>query len=178
MDIQQAAAFYRLNQLTSKDLSELACSYIQAGIESESLVLLAGTINPIMSEVGNLFEKSLSELGYKLPPTNEALFSVAKYYAKQIIDEEVTPYQGAKNIWWHVTNLLENPSKLLLYFVGAASEIEDLPYRYTSSGYDPDAQIKEYENGIIESAREILSMNNVEQFTGERRSYRDSYPPS
>ncbi len=160
LNIKELVSFYVLNFCTGQDLVDFACKALENDTESEALVVLAGEIEPVMSVVGPLFEQVLHELGIAKPTKLDAQLVVAHYYAKAIKSGALTPYEGACKIWWKVSNEIEHPSELLLSFVGAASEIEDLPERYKNESYDPTRNIEKYKKQIAEAANHLLKINN------------------
>ena len=147
---------WALGRLPSEQLPEVATDWLAKGLDSPSLRQLAGVGSPVMSEVGPLFEKVLAELEVAAPNKEEALMFLDRHYAQQIVEGTVSPYEGAQKIWWQVTNAFKKPSQLLLTFVGAASELEDLPERTLQDGYDRNKYASELESTIVSSARELL----------------------
>jgi hypothetical protein len=148
--------FWTLRRLPSEELPRIAADWLAEGLDSPSLRELAGTSSPQMSDVGPLFEKALSELHFTLPKKEEALRFLARHYAQQIVGGAASPYDGARKIWWQVSNESERSDPLLLSFVGAASEIEDLPKRTEQDGYDRKKYARELEEMIVGSARQLL----------------------
>ena len=149
-------ALWSLSRLPSAQLPEIATEWLAQGLDTSSLRILAGINSPTMSEAGPLFEKALSELKLSPPLKEAALTYLARHYAQQIIDGTITPYEGASRIWWEVSNAMDEPSQLMLSFVGAASELEDLPDRTVQDGLDRKQYSVELEASIIASARELL----------------------
>ena len=82
---------------------------------------------------------------------------LARQYPQQIIEGSISPYEGARKIWREVANELETPSQLLLNFVGAASELEDLPERTLQDGHARTKYKADLEATIVSSAREVLN---------------------
>jgi hypothetical protein len=148
-------ALWTLGRLPSEDLPKLACAWLADGLDSRTLRELGGVCAPTMSEVGPLFDLALRELGIDPPKKEDALWFLARYHAKRIVDGVVTPYEGARKIWWEVSNSFEPSHQLLLSFVGAASELEDLPGRTAQDGHDRKKYARELEEGIIEAAQEV-----------------------
>jgi hypothetical protein len=70
---ENAIALYVLELLPSSLLPKLAENWLIQELDSPSLRILAGENNPIMSDVGPLFEKSLLELGIPKPEKSEAV---------------------------------------------------------------------------------------------------------
>jgi hypothetical protein len=147
---------WALGRLPSDQLPQVATDWLTEGLDSPSLRQLAGVGSPVMSEVGPLFEKVLAELEIVAPKKEAALVLLGRHYAQQIIEGAIPPYKGARSIWWEVTNAIDKPGQLLLTFVGAASELEDLPERTLEDGHDRTTYARELEATIVASARELL----------------------
>jgi hypothetical protein len=156
MNRELTLTFWVLRRLPSEELPRVAAEWLAEGLDSPSLRELAGVSSPQMSDVGPLFESALSELHFSPPKKEEALRFLARHFARQIVDGVISPYEGARKIWWQVSNEVEARDPLLLSFVGAASEIEDLPERTEQDGYDRKKYAQELEEMIVASARELL----------------------
>ena len=150
---------WALGRLPSEQLPQVATDWLAEGLDSPSLRQLAGAGSPVMSEVGPLFEKVLAELKIATPKKEEALMFLARLYAQQIIEGAVSPYDGARKIWWEVANAFDKRSQVLLAFVGAASELEDLPERTLKDGYDRKIYARELEATIVSRACELLNQS-------------------
>ena len=157
MKLKDSLAFYKLKLIRSEQLPELATQALEDGLDTPSLRLLAGEFNPVMSEVGPLYENVLKELNLELPSQQEAYYAIAKYYSKQIVNSELSPYDGAKKIWWEVCMYEDCPEEFIT-FIGAASEIEELPSRYPNEPAIFEKYIKEYEKDIIELANKLVNI--------------------
>lgn len=157
MSRQTIVALWALGRLRSEQIPEIATDWLANGLDSPSLRRLAGVSAPVMSEVGPLFERALTELRVVTPQKSEALMRLARHYAQQIVDGTVSPYDGARKLWWDVANEVEKPSQLLLSFVGAASELDDLPGRTRQDGCDRQPYARELEDMIVSSARKLLT---------------------
>lgn len=150
------AALLVVGRMQSEQLPELAGEWLADGLDSPTLRALAGVESPIMSELAPLFWKAMHEIGVEIPTKDEALILLAKDYAGRIIDGSLTAHAGAGLIWWHVTNELARPSPVLLSFVGAASELDELDDRTAEDGADRREYRRQLEDQILESARELL----------------------
>ena len=85
---------------------------------------LAGMNKPTLRESRQLFLEAVSDLGIRVPDAREATICLAKDISKKIISGSITPYEGARKIWWELSNV-EGADERLLVFSGLASEIED-----------------------------------------------------
>jgi hypothetical protein len=157
MNRELTLALWSLGRIPSECLPSLACECLADGLDSHALRELGGVSSPIMSDVGPLFERALLELNIITPKKEEALWFLARYHASRIVDGVVTPYEGARRIWWEVSNEIESPDQLLLSFVGAASELEDLPDRTERDRCDRRVYARDLEKSIVESARALLA---------------------
>src|SRR5256885_8489053 len=97
-------AYWRTELLRSDELPNIASSWMANGLDSPSLRELAGVLHPEMSDVEPLFKKAIMELNIELPTKDEALITIARHYASQIVNQTITPYEGATKIWWEVSN--------------------------------------------------------------------------
>jgi hypothetical protein len=71
-------------------------------------------------------------------------WDAVRFWATEIIDGNLTPYEGARLIWWHGYLELGCPDELTP-FVGLASEWED----------DPDHRSL-HEQDIVNEARQLI----------------------
>lgn len=162
-DLKIAASFYVIEELRGEDLPKIAEKALCDGLDSPSLRRLAGEPNTIiMSDAGPLFEKSLAELGILLPGKDEACFEAAKFYARKIIGREIAPYIGAKAIWKKIANKVKKQS-ILHYFIGAASELEEIPIGIKKGRQDNESLRREYESDILKLSNQLLKMSNYEE---------------
>lgn len=155
------AAHYVLGRVSSDQLPRFAADWLNDGLDSPALRRLAGEESPIMSEVAPIFEKALKELGISIPKKSSALQLLARDYAEKIIQGSLTPHAGAGFISWHVANQLEKAGPLLLSFVGAASELDELEERTAEDGFDRKEYKRELETLILDSARKLLNQSQT-----------------
>lgn len=156
MDLSLTLALWALDRLSSDQLPLVAADWLSEGRDAPALRELAGIQSPAMSEVGPLFSRALSELRLIPPAKEEALGLLGHHYAQQIVEGVVSPYEGARMIWWQVANSMDRPSEILLSFVGAASELDDLSERSSEDGLDRAKYRRELEEMVVESARALL----------------------
>jgi len=141
MDLEIAAVRLALGNLSSEEVIVAASAALDRRVYSDSLGLLMYE-EPIWSQVGPLFERALFELSIPIPSRENASPILAREYARQIVDGEVTPYEGARKIWFVANESRVDDS--LRIFVGLASEWEDDP-----------AHRPQYEAMIVEEARRL-----------------------
>jgi hypothetical protein len=144
LDLALVASRYVLGLVPVESLPAVATDALVAGWDADSLRVLAG-LNGAPSEARDLFERSVAVLGLALPPETEALAAVAHAISADIVDERVTPYVGAKQIW-EASLRVEARAPLLDPFIYAASEWEDRP---------EDRAL--FEEGIVATAAGLLA---------------------
>ena len=134
--------------LSAHDLPAIASAAIDQGFFSASLSELALTDRPIASEVEPLFAKALEELGVDRPDKVTAGRRIARDYARQILDGEISIHEGARSIWLDIATNPEWPrSPLLDTFVYGASEWDEVVGTQHQD---------EFERGILEAAHDLL----------------------
>jgi len=157
MKTKMAAALWSLNYLGSEQLPEIAAAWLEQGLSSPTMNILAGESQPMMSEVGPMFERILHELNIDIPTPREAIILLSKIIAQEIVDCKKSPYTGAREIWMLSIDCEE--ANLPLIFVGLASEYEDFHDAYHQIFYRKKKSqkvIKDIERQIIEEARKWL----------------------
>jgi hypothetical protein len=158
LEAESALAAFRLaavrrqfELLPSCELPALAMLALESGLDTPSLRELAGELHPTWADSGPLFERVLHELGIASLTPPQSAQALACHYAEQILSGVITPYEGARRIWWDVANnLWDDREKWQQYsiFVGLASEWEDY-----------EAGRPDYEQGIRDEAKKLLSRN-------------------
>jgi hypothetical protein len=126
-NLKSTQAQWVLGLIPSDDLPAIAGQALADGIESKSLIELAGLGRSEMQEARNLFERSLNELGCKSMEKAEALGRYAKIVSTLILASEVAPLEGAKRIWQATRKAGLNGFHDLDGFIYAASELEERP---------------------------------------------------
>ena len=86
MKPETAIAHYKLGKLSSEEIVKLADSWLEQGLFTDSINLIAMERNPVMSDVGPMLEKAIAELELPLPTKVEA----AKFAAKDMIERMVS----------------------------------------------------------------------------------------
>ncbi|WP_405774318.1 hypothetical protein [Streptomyces sp. NBC_00859] len=107
-------------------LVQLGLDALLAGVESPSLVLLAGLVPGEYGEARELFDAALEELGL-LPLLPEALaearWTAALWWARRIVTADLDPVRGARLIWLEAAAELGYPD-VLGRIVGLATAVE------------------------------------------------------
>src|SRR5262245_50935256 len=83
----------------SSRLPRRAEEWLLEGYDSPSLRMLAGLTEKDIDQAVPLFKKAVMELGWPLPDRLEAVKSLSRQVARQILSGEVQPYEGSKRIW-------------------------------------------------------------------------------
>src|SRR5262245_61309863 len=99
LSLKRMLALWTLGLIGSEELPSIAAEVLAEGLESRSLVRLAGLTTQEIADADSLFQKSLNELGVEQMTTNEALRLYAVFVSKRIVNREISPLQGAKEIW-------------------------------------------------------------------------------
>lgn len=89
-----AAAHYSLDLLSGDDMVDLAVSWLDGGIATYSVTVLAGEVHPSMSTTAPLFKSALNELGIPIPSQVDAANTVLIWYLKCIVSGTVSPVDG------------------------------------------------------------------------------------
>ena len=148
MDVERIAAKYALGDLPLEHLPDVAADALEAGYDPPSLRRLAGSHGGDREEMRRTFEKTLRELGVRIPSQQEAVLSVARDIAQSVLEGQIAPSEAAKRIWWDLYVRFGQPEQLRP-FVGFASEYEDRPKHRD-----------EYARLIIEECERILRDTN------------------
>jgi len=140
-DLKSIQARWVLGLVPPEDLPRIATDLLCQGIESKSLVELAGLAR---NEGGApaLFERALDELGCGAMEPTDALKRYAKAVSTSILASETSPLEGAKRIWRATLYEGSQGWHDLDPFIYAASEAESRP---------EDREF--FERAIVEEAR-------------------------
>jgi hypothetical protein len=148
VDIRRFVETYALGEIIPDDLSAAADEALVAGYESPSLINLAAAEGAPCGILETLFLRAMDELGISIPLPVEAGRSKAQRIVTDIVQGEIAPYEGAKQIWWEVYARFPELSELK-YFAGLAGEFDDDPKRQES-----------YSRQIIEVSKDYLRRVN------------------
>ncbi len=109
----EAFSLYKLGKLNSDRIVSIANSWIENEMYTESLGELCMISNPIMSDVGPLFEKAMNDLQINEPTRIEAAEIIIHLTLERIVNNEVEPDEGASFLYWDVHHELfdEFPDK-------------------------------------------------------------------
>lgn len=151
-DLRMLAVREALDEIVGANvLIDTALAALLAGVESESLPLLAGLSRSEEGEAHPLFSKVCSELDLN-PPTpigsTQARWSLARWACEQIVSGAIEPEVGGRLIWHRCWNELDYPD-VLQPIVGWVSEWDDW-----SPSWEVDRQ--HYRRLIVTEAQSLL----------------------
>lgn len=161
--LELAALRLAIDEQPSEDLPGLAADALARGLDSPALRDAAGASPQDVREARDHFVAALDELGFVVPNADEAVWRLVEYRAKQIVDGEITPYDGASWIWRSASLRVEREGDLRI-FEGLASEWEDDPEH--RQGYDEQ---------IVEEARVLLTRDQPRRWIKVMADY-DCWP--
>lgn len=99
-------------KLTSlRDLTNWAGSLVSEGIETESLIFLAGLTEAESEEASGLLRRAVSELGFRYPREEVIYLACARLIAKGILNGLIQPNEGCARIG-EINQLLCLPDEL------------------------------------------------------------------
>jgi hypothetical protein len=97
--LYRAEAVWLRRRRVETDLPAVACDALLEGLDSPSLVLLAGETNSaVPADLAELLVRALAELGLPPPPQRELADRVLRYSCWCIVTERTTPLRGARAI--------------------------------------------------------------------------------
>jgi len=144
VDFQRLLEKYALGEMLVDDLPCVADTAIESGYEAEALYELAGARGRDPEELRCMLQRALDELDIKMPTPAQAALSNARSIAAAILAGDVSPYEGARQIWADVYTRFPE-LKQLRVFVGCASEYED-----------NETHRDEYSRRIVEESTNVL----------------------
>ncbi|WP_442511279.1 hypothetical protein SH528x_002949 [Novipirellula sp. SH528] len=95
MKPETAIAHYKLGKLSSEEIVKLANSWLEQGLFTDSINLIAMETNPIMSDVGPTLEKAITELDMPIPTKVEAAKIAAKDIIERMVSGKIDLMEGA-----------------------------------------------------------------------------------
>lgn len=154
IDYQQIidlVAKYQNKVIGDKELSDWSCGLLARGIESQSLILLAGLSPSEESEACELLKKAIPELGFSWPSDRLIGLAYSKIIAQRILDGAVDPNSGCAEIGV-INQSLQWPDELSVFGLLAHEQCGHEKIGITAAGCIPD---------IVAEARKLLG--NVDQ---------------
>lgn len=102
MEPIEAYALYKLGKLSSDQIVSLANDWLEKYLYTENIDELSMVKNPVMSDVGPIFERAMEELEIKEPSKIEAANTIIHITLKKIVANEIAPDDGASFLYWGV----------------------------------------------------------------------------
>ncbi len=169
LDLQTAR--YRLGLATGPDLVLAAEESVLAGAASDAMILLAGEVDPIMSDAAPLFERALIDLGIEVPEPGQACWVVLRHHIARIAEQVVSPRVGCQAILdevYHPGDLHEQVEEyagdshgiheMLGYFYGI-DDILERPHEVSCDGEFGSSAIRAVEIHIRDLAVKWLKQH-------------------
>ena len=105
MNFKQQLSSYILGNLAISDLPKIGLLGLESGLDSESLVILAGlSEKDNQFEIDSYFKKALGELDIQMPDEKTAAINIIEYYADLIKNKQIDAYLGVEKIVQEVLN--------------------------------------------------------------------------
>ena len=163
MDPKNTVALWALGRLYSEQLPQIALQWLELGLDSPTLRILAGETNPIMSDVGPMFETVLEELEFAVPARDDVVTQFLKGVSCRIVAGTVLPYEGAceiERILYDYEDVADEKFSGIFEFLTLEYEefVHEIHRKYSEAQRQ---RIKaELDAKIIEEARKILAANS------------------
>jgi len=125
MKLEEYAALYILNRLPGEKLPGVALQCIESDMESDAMLELAWEKAPALRDAAPVFERGLKELNVAVPSKSRALLLLANIYCKQMLSGEISPFEGAFNIWQQICVEDEAP-EMTFEFVTWADALQNI----------------------------------------------------
>lgn len=149
LQLERAAAQYKLLALNDEALPALAREALHSGLKSGSLEMLASA-RDAGDNLHRLFLQSLEELDIPLPTRTEAVALVAKDIARQIVGKEISPFMGVMQ----VAPLVRASGELLSDYPAEVREMYGLAEEYLASSVEEHGQEKH--DRLVEICRQRI----------------------
>ena len=128
-------------------MPQFAADALESGFDGPALRRLAGMLKPTLRDVGELFEKSLTEIGtVTIHNAEQGALLLARTTARDIVEEQVDPIKGAIFLAG-LASAMHYPGYLYRFY-----ELMEMPY-----WGEPAPHTSELIRNIIEEARLLLA---------------------
>jgi len=97
-----AITHFKLGKLSSNRIVDLANSWLEGGVFTDSLNYIAMEQSPLMADVGPLFERAIKVLGLEIPNKVEAANTAAKDTIQKMVSGEIDLLEGAEFLYWDI----------------------------------------------------------------------------
>lgn len=141
---------FELKLIPLSDIVSWATDLVVDGVDSESVVLLAGTSNGDISDVPDLFKASVEELGFIWPQEKEVDFEYVKILSESILNGSLDPSEEVSKIS-EINVKYDWPKELSDFGYLAHVQSDHEPLGFTKESVRPeiikaaDSYIKNYE---------------------------------
>ena len=147
MNLQTAYARWLLALEPPEWIPTLACKLLENGIETPSVVEVAGLHKPTNRDAAEIIERMFSELGLKPLSKREAAVMYARQIAFEVVREAIAPYVGASLLCeiWRISPDIESSLSDFVYLAdiyhdpGESQDQLDELIRQSASGFLSDA---------------------------------------
>ena len=157
-------ASFALGHKSTSELPTIALVGLQQGLDSESLLVLAGMSSSDNSfEIEFYFRSALKELGIQLPNKQDATIKLAKFFVDEVLDGKITVIEGVSRIITDCQLLVFDNGRLMDKWNFLT--IHDLYYSYEDY-LEADLPSKELDKYLATITEEIFE---------ELRIWRDIY---
>lgn len=148
MDLITLQARWHLEMIAPEELPDFATDLLVRGIESPAVIELAGMVRPSFWEASPVLERAFREADLPSLSREDALWRVAYATARNILDDRVTPREGA-TLLWQICSELDMPEPLR-YFVYLAAD-------YGEGPRTPEKETAWFDARIRETAQKVLA---------------------
>lgn len=157
MNLDIEIALWAIGMRDVRMLPSIALQAHSDGLDGPALNALSRAGNFQPADADKLLRQAVMEMKKTFPTKEQAEsflalkkmegLTIAKQIAKDILNGETTPYEGARKIWWNVWNDYGRLEELT-EFVGLADDYED---------HELDGQRNQICNEIITAAKKLAS---------------------
>jgi hypothetical protein len=157
MDLRLFQARWQLEDIPPERVHEEATLLLQSGLESPSLIELAGTMGASSrGEIEPVVLKALTELDAAEISDAHARWVLAFDVARKIVEGTITPETGATKLWGLASDL-GLPGQPLNYFVYLGADYGDGPLWSADDTAWFDARIRETASELLDQEEAILA---------------------
>jgi hypothetical protein len=149
-----------LGAVHPEKLIQLACEALEAGIESESLSVLASEREHTRAATDPPFERAIAELDLAPLDDGQARLVIARSWARLVLASQASPYEGAKAIWDECYDLA-SPDSPFEAFRRLASLHEDYRFAASDGPRSYRREIESCEEEIIARAKQLLDTSDT-----------------
>jgi hypothetical protein len=133
MNFKQQIAKYVTGNLTTSQLPNIGVEGLQEGLDTPSLLILAGlSKNENLHEIDQYFKKTLGELKLELPGKRQAAFEYALGIVDEVIEGKKNIIDGTREIIWKALSSYDfnSADKEYVYDSISISKVYGLYYEY------------------------------------------------